>query len=264
MDKDRDLAEKIEAWHASEEGRESFRLQISLATRLLTPKPRERLLDVGCGTGRRLQFFKREGLVATGLDQSPAMLELARRRLGAEADLYDGRPEDLPFEDDHFDLVTLIFCLERTENPAAAVAEAFRVARKRVFIGVNNAFSLQTMGSRVYNFWGRSNRRGRFFSLWDILSIIRAAGGPVPVRWATVGMLPAFLTRKASSFEAYPLVQKSPFGSFLGVVADMTCLARTRNPVRAAQKLTGKKVTSPQPCGLYHLERERSIMEARV
>lgn len=41
------------------------------------------LLEPGCGSGRMLESFARRGIVCTGLDRSPQMVALARRRLAA-------------------------------------------------------------------------------------------------------------------------------------------------------------------------------------
>jgi cyclopropane fatty-acyl-phospholipid synthase-like methyltransferase len=45
------------------------------------------LLEPGCGSGRMLAAFERRGVEVAGIDVSERMLELARERLGAEADL---------------------------------------------------------------------------------------------------------------------------------------------------------------------------------
>ncbi|MCC7493624.1 MAG: methyltransferase domain-containing protein [Fimbriimonadaceae bacterium] len=47
------------------------------------------VLDLGCGTGRLTARMLREGYRLTGLDNSPAMLALARQRLGSAADQVD-------------------------------------------------------------------------------------------------------------------------------------------------------------------------------
>jgi SAM-dependent methyltransferase len=46
------------------------------------------LLEPGCGSGRLLATFATRGVAVTGIDVSPRMLELARERLGADADLH--------------------------------------------------------------------------------------------------------------------------------------------------------------------------------
>lgn len=63
-----------------------------------------RILDAGCGSGPLFASLRDQGAIVTGVDSSAKMLELARRRLGASADLQVadlGSP--LPFPDGTFD-----------------------------------------------------------------------------------------------------------------------------------------------------------------
>ena len=64
-----------------------------------------RVLDIGCGTGADLQPYARAGARVFGVDRSPSMLRVARRRLGSDADLRLCDAVRLPFPDDTFDLV---------------------------------------------------------------------------------------------------------------------------------------------------------------
>jgi SAM-dependent methyltransferase len=48
------------------------------------------VLEVGCGTGRLLLPLVEAGIEVTGLDSSPAMLALARRKLGQRVPLIEG------------------------------------------------------------------------------------------------------------------------------------------------------------------------------
>ena len=66
-----------------------------------------RILDAGCGAGLLLAALRDGGAIVTGFDKSAGMIELARRRLGDDADLQVadlGSP--LPFPDNTFDDVT--------------------------------------------------------------------------------------------------------------------------------------------------------------
>lgn len=60
-----------------------------IARRTGLPRARS-LLDVGCGTGRHLEEFGRWYPDRAGVDQSPAMLRVARKRLGAAVPLRRG------------------------------------------------------------------------------------------------------------------------------------------------------------------------------
>jgi SAM-dependent methyltransferase len=46
-----------------------------------------RILDAGCGSGPLFAVLRDGGAIVSGFDKSAAMLELARRRLGPDADL---------------------------------------------------------------------------------------------------------------------------------------------------------------------------------
>lgn len=75
-----------------------------IATRRLMPSPiRGALLEVGCGTGRRLPVSGQGLDLVVGLDLVPAML--ARHRTAVGRHLVAGRLERLPFSDPLFDTV---------------------------------------------------------------------------------------------------------------------------------------------------------------
>lgn len=92
----------------------------------LGARPGMRLLDVCCGPGYLTAEAVARGIVATGVDIAPAMVELARSRLpGAEFRIGDA--EALDFGDATFDAVACAFGMLHLAEPERAVAEAFRV-----------------------------------------------------------------------------------------------------------------------------------------
>ncbi|MBD8063273.1 class I SAM-dependent methyltransferase [Oceanitalea stevensii] len=108
-----------------------------------------RVLDAGCGSGPLAAELLRRGAVVTGLDASPAMVELARRRLGDDVPLHVGDlAEPLPFADDSFDDVVASLVLHYLEDWSAPLAELRRVLRPggRLLLSVNHP------NVRVFNF----------------------------------------------------------------------------------------------------------------
>ncbi len=91
-------------------------------------EPGERVLDVGCGAGAFLRLVAGRGAVPYGIDASEALVELARARL-PDADLRVGEMEDLPYDDDGFDLVTGFNSFFFANDMVAALREAGRVAK---------------------------------------------------------------------------------------------------------------------------------------
>jgi ubiquinone/menaquinone biosynthesis C-methylase UbiE len=89
------------------------------------------VLEVAIGTGRNLPFYP-QGIHLTGIDFSPAMLDIARDRaaeLGIDVNLIEADAQQLPFADDRFDTVVCTLALSSIPDPAVAINEMHRVLR---------------------------------------------------------------------------------------------------------------------------------------
>lgn len=86
------------------------------------------VLDVGCGAGAFLRLVAERGAAPHGIDASEALIAFARRRL-PDADARVGEMENLPWEDDSFDLVTGFNSFFFADDMVAALREAGRVAK---------------------------------------------------------------------------------------------------------------------------------------
>jgi SAM-dependent methyltransferase len=109
-----------------------------------------RILDAGCGSGHLFAALRDRGAVVTGIDKSARMVELARLRLGDEADLQVaelGSP--LPFPDDTFEDVTASLVLHYLEDWGPALAELRRVLKigGRLIVSVDHPF-VMTLADR--------------------------------------------------------------------------------------------------------------------
>ena len=99
------------------------------------------VLDVGCGSGPLSAALLAKGAVVTGFDASPAMVELARQRLGGRVALHVadlGQP--LPFADGAFDDVVVSLVLHYLRDWTAPLAELRRVLKPggRLMLSVNH------------------------------------------------------------------------------------------------------------------------------
>lgn len=100
-----------------------------------------RILDAGCGSGPLSAALRAKGAIVTGVDGSPAMLELARQRLGEDAALHVAdlsRP--LPFDDGAFDDVVASLVLHYLRDWEAPLRELRRVLKPggRLIMSVNH------------------------------------------------------------------------------------------------------------------------------
>ncbi|WP_462318439.1 bifunctional demethylmenaquinone methyltransferase/2-methoxy-6-polyprenyl-1,4-benzoquinol methylase UbiE [Marinilabilia sp.] len=93
------------------------------------------VLDVATGTGDlALEICKIDPVAVYGLDLSSEMLEFAKEKvlkkhLHMTIQLRQGDSEDLPFEDDFFDAITVAFGVRNFENLTKGLTEMHRVLK---------------------------------------------------------------------------------------------------------------------------------------
>ncbi|HEX8053693.1 MAG TPA: methyltransferase domain-containing protein [Thermoleophilaceae bacterium] len=125
-----DLAQRLDAVYRT---RDVVRRR-RLVREAVAAAPGERILDVGCGPGYYVAELAEEvgpdGTV-TGIDQSPAMLAVARDRCKSlpGTSFGEGEATALPFDDASFDAVLSVQVMEYVPDVAAALAEVHRVLR---------------------------------------------------------------------------------------------------------------------------------------
>jgi SAM-dependent methyltransferase len=91
-----------------------------------------RVLDVGCGAGNMIHHLSRYGSVV-GIDNNPKPLEIAHQR-GYDAPF--ARAEEMPFEDESFDLVAALDVIEHCEDDLRILRECYRVCAEGGLIAV--------------------------------------------------------------------------------------------------------------------------------
>ncbi len=194
------------------------RREKDLIQRLLKPVDGERLFDMGCGSGDHLRFSRGKGCNVTGVDPSQHMLDLARKNLGGRAELCPGDYEDLPFSDNEFDIVTLIFP-DSACNLQNAINEAIRVCRSRIFFGTINRYS-STSAHGMEKTISYSNARPS--SIPELIRLIRLTLPGTTIKWGSTIFFPPKWYPAVSSLEERIPVMKNPFGSFVGLTFPVT------------------------------------------
>ncbi|MEU8246313.1 class I SAM-dependent methyltransferase [Nonomuraea sp. NPDC048916] len=107
-----------------------------------------RILDAGCGSGPLFAALRDRGAVVAGIDNSTGMLELARRRLGDDADLQVADLRDpLPFPDGAFDDVMASLVLHYLEDWGPTLSELRRVLTTggRLIVSVDHPLMIHAM-----------------------------------------------------------------------------------------------------------------------
>ena len=89
------------------------------------PRPGERVLDVGCGTGNAALLAAERGAVAVGVDPAARLLEVARARAAAAGhsiEFLTGEAAALPVPAGSFDVVVSVFAAVFAPDADAALA----------------------------------------------------------------------------------------------------------------------------------------------
>lgn len=89
----------------------------------------KKVLDLGCGEGKDLQYFKEQGARIYGIDISERMIELAQKNL-PDAQIKLGLFEKIPFEKDAFDVVASKYALQTSGTIDPTYKEIHRVLKK--------------------------------------------------------------------------------------------------------------------------------------
>jgi ubiquinone/menaquinone biosynthesis C-methylase UbiE len=107
------------------------RLLFASSREWLCSRARGDVLEIGIGTGQNLPHYP-PGVRLVGIDLSPAMLAIARRRaaeLDLPVELHEGNAEALPFGEASFDTVVCGLILCSIPRDRRAIREARRVLR---------------------------------------------------------------------------------------------------------------------------------------
>lgn len=220
-------------WLNTERGRYIYDRQKKLISDLTSPVSGEKVLSIGCGSGQFLQLFQDQKCQVTGLDLSDNNLKLARDRLGPRAELIRGAPDDLPFSDNEFDIVTLIYVLGTSMNPEKMITEAIRVSHRRVFLGFINNFSFAGTQQSIKGLFGFSSSEFvRFFTVFEMKSKVERLVNTPDIQWGSVIFFPGFIYDWFSEMDEMFPRKKNPFGAFAGMVFPVKYTLRTvQSPV---------------------------------
>jgi SAM-dependent methyltransferase len=139
---------------------------------------RSRVLEIGCGVGRMTRWFAEAFGEVHAIDVSPEMIERARARLGAFANLtlHAGSGVDLqPLPDSRFALVFSYIVFQHI--PAAQVIRNYIREAARV-LEPGGAFKFQVNGdqSDAYRAHARDTWQGETFSREEIGAMLADAG----------------------------------------------------------------------------------------
>jgi ubiquinone/menaquinone biosynthesis C-methylase UbiE len=141
-------------------------------------RPGVGLLDVAAGNGNVAIAAAWRGASVVASDLTPAMVELGRQRSideGVEIEWLEADAEELPFENDRFDIVTSAFGAMFAPRPEVVASELFRVTRSRGTVGMVN--------------WTAPGFMGRVMQEMEPFAPPRPPEVPSPLSWGDPDVL---------------------------------------------------------------------------
>ncbi len=129
----------------------------------VVPEVEGRVLEIGIGSGLNLPFYSDTVKSVVGIDPSPELLAMARKRADKApfaTELVNAPAEDMPFESASFDTVLTTWTLCSIGEPLVALAEMRRVlkpAGRLVFVEHGRARSPSVIAwqNRLNPLWRR-------------------------------------------------------------------------------------------------------------
>jgi ubiquinone/menaquinone biosynthesis C-methylase UbiE len=165
------ITEEYDSWYDSEKGKPLYESELhclrSLMEDCLPP-----VLEVGVGTGRFAQWFPG----AIGIDPAPNALRYAQRR-GVR--VVQAAGEQLPFRNETFGCVFIVFTLCFVQDPLAVLREAKRVLKGggRSVIGfINRNSSWGALYEEKKQHGHPIYARARFYSIEDVEKMFGQSG----------------------------------------------------------------------------------------
>ncbi len=118
------------------------------------------ILDIATGTGDlAISLVKTNAKEIVGLDISDGMLEVGRKKINSKKledriSMVIGDSENLPFEDNSFDAITVAFGVRNFETLEKGLAEIHRVLKPEgVFVILETSMPTKTPFKQGYNFY---------------------------------------------------------------------------------------------------------------
>jgi demethylmenaquinone methyltransferase / 2-methoxy-6-polyprenyl-1,4-benzoquinol methylase len=123
----------------------------------------ETILDIATGTGDlAILMTQTKANKIIGLDISAGMLEVGKKKIAAKnlsktIDMVLGDAENIPFEDNYFDAITVAFGVRNFENLEKGLSEILRVLKPNgVFVILETSVPEKTPFKQGYNFYTKN------------------------------------------------------------------------------------------------------------
>ena len=137
------------------------------------------VLDLGTGTGVLLQFLLQNNLEVIGIDFSKDMIRKANEKIGKnQGSLVLGDIENLPFQNEAFDIVSAMTTLEFVNNVEKLLQEIRRVLKSggQFILGVLTSLSSWSFDRKIRGIISKDIfSYAKFYTYFELIKLLKGA-----------------------------------------------------------------------------------------
>jgi ubiquinone/menaquinone biosynthesis C-methylase UbiE len=167
-----EYANKYDKWFDTPEGKIVKKFELELLLKFINPRKGKSMLEIGIGTGLFAMEFRKMGMAVSGIDPSEEMMKIAQSR-GFE--VKKGVGENIPFEDNSFDVTLAMTSIEFSREPAKFVKEMKRVTKPggNVVVAALNLLSLYGIERRIRGIFEKNVfTKAHFYTFWELKRLL--------------------------------------------------------------------------------------------
>jgi len=171
-----EVASGYDAYYQTETGKIVDNIEKEIILAHLKRLPKTNWLELGCGTGHWTKFFSENELRITAVDNSEAMLEIARSKNIENVQFINADATRLPFPDARFSGIVSITMLEFVDDLEKVINEIDRVLKPGGTLVLGCLNSLLEPGKNKNN--DPVFKHARFFTTEEIKEMLTHFGKP--------------------------------------------------------------------------------------
>jgi ubiquinone/menaquinone biosynthesis C-methylase UbiE len=171
-----EVASEYDAYYQTETGKMVDKIEKEIVSVYLKNLQKKNWLELGCGTGYWTKFFNDSGFQITAVDNSEAMLKIARSKNMENVQFINADATRLPFPVGHFSGIISITMLEFVDDLQKVLNEIDRVLKPggTLVLGCLNALS--ELGKNKNN--DPVFQHAHFFTQDEIIEMVARFGNP--------------------------------------------------------------------------------------
>lgn len=170
------VAKEYDNYYQKETGKSIDNIEKEIILFHLKDLPGEHLLELGCGTGHWTRFFSQQGFHVTAIDESEAMLEMARSKDIQNVSFQLADATRLSFPDNSFGAIASVTMLEFVEDVEEVLNEIYRILKPGGTLLLGCLNKLSELGKNKGN--DPVFKHGSFFTPDELKEMLSRFGNP--------------------------------------------------------------------------------------